>query len=781
MIGQTISHYKIFEKLGGGGMGIVYKAQDLKLDRMVALKFLPPELTRDPDAKTRFIHEAKAASALEHPNICTVFEIDEIEEQCFIAMSYCDGESLNKRIERQPLEIIEAINIIIQITQGLHQAHKKDMIHRDIKPANIMIMEDGTAKIVDFGLAKLARYTRLTQKGVSVGTIAYMSPEQTTGEDVDQRTDIWSLGVMFYEMISGQLPFKGDYDQAIIYSIVNEKPEFLKNIPEQVMPIIKKCLEKNPVDRFQNADELLSDLKSFHSQPSIESHRDQQDESITTKRKSLYRYGGLVVFIVLIGLVGNYFFSRPGTSIDSIAVLPLESLSNNPEHEIFTAGMHEALITELSQIGALRTISRTSVMRYKETKKSIPEIASDLDVAAVVEGSVLHSGQKVRIIVQLIGVTPERHLWAQTFDRDIGDVLALHSEVARRIADQIQIKITQAEEIRLKTSVAVNSAAYEAYLLGRHYGRMGWTRNWKAIEYFTHAIEIDSTFAPGYAGLARAYAKLGSGYNILSPQESWPPAKKAAEKAIALDDELAEAHLSLAILKRDYEWDWNGAEREFIRAMELNPNSVEVLTWYGSFLGNTGRADESAEILKKRNKLDPYSIEGQRSVINSLYISGQKDEAITLNNNKIISEPEQHIWYWNLALLYTNEGRYNDAIDQIQNQIPLMKGDIVDEIALLGHLYGRTGHKKDAFKMMEQLDSLSEQGGYISPVLKAWIYSGLDDHDNAIYWLIRGYETRAHRMGLDLINFSKIFDPIHEDSRFKELLKKMNLEPCEVK
>jgi len=787
-VGKTILHYKIIEKLGEGGMGVVYKAHDTKLDRYVALKFLPLHVSKNADERQRFIHEAKAASAFDHNNICTIYEINETkpapgepgDEQMFIAMAYYEGETLKEKIERSPLKLNDAVGFAIQIAQGLAKAHEQGIVHRDIKPANVHVTNDGVAKILDFGLAKLGDRSKLTKEGTTLGTAAYMSPEQARGEDVDFRTDIWSLGIVIYEMITGQLPFKGDYEQAVMYAIMNEAPEPMTGlrtgVPLELERIVNKALSKRPDERYQHVDEMQVDLRAIRNQLRIEKTRERSTQTKTVKRKPLYLFIGLVIFIALVTLIGIYFFSWQSESIDSIAVLPLKSLSDDPEQEIFTAGMHEALIAELSKIGALRTISRTSVMRYKETIKSIPEIAIDLDVDAVVEGSVLHSGEKVRIIVQLIGAVPERHLWAQTFDRDLGDVLALHSEVTRQIADQIQVEITHDEETRLQSVGTVNSAAYETYLLGRHYFRNGDFLAGLGVEYFERAIETDSTFAPAYAGLALAYASLGAAHNIIAPHDTWPKVRQAAEKAVALNEGLAEAHTALALVKKS-EWDWIGAEREYKRALELNPNSVEVLRSYGFFMELMGRVEKAMKLRERSIKLDPYSLGGLRTVIKNLVRSGHAEEAIQLISNKIKSDPGEPLMYWDLAEIYAKEGDYEAAIKQLQIQISLMKGDIVDEVAFLGHLYGRLGRKKDAFKMLQKLEQLSTKDQYVSPALKAWVYSGMNDKDKAIEWLTRGYETRAHRMGLNIKRFSFIFDPISDDPRFRKLMGKMNLKP----
>ncbi|MCH7674579.1 protein kinase, partial [candidate division KSB1 bacterium] len=476
LVGKTILHYRIIEQVGQGGMGVVYKAEDTKLERTVAIKFLPRQITVNSEERERFKIEAKAAASLNHPNIATIHAIEEVDAEMFIVMEYIEGKELHEIVgARGPVPLPDVVDYAAQIASGLQAAHKKGITHRDIKSANIMITAEDQVKIMDFGLAKMRGGVKFTKVGTTLGTAAYMSPEQARGEEADERADLWSLGVVLYEMLTGKMPFPGDYEQAVMYAIMNEEPEPVSvsrsETPEALQQIVDKSLLKSLQQRYQNIDEMLTNLREVGNHLDTGKTRPSM-QTKTSRRPPVLVYGGLAAVVALVVLIGISFFPKQSESIDSIAVLPLDNLSGDTEQDIFTAGMHEALITELSKISALRTISRTSVMRYKETMKSIPEIAKELDVDAVVEGSVLRSGDKVRITVQLIGTDPERHLWAQTFDRDLVDVLALHSEVARQIADEIQIKVTQDEESQLRNAVAVKTEAYENYLLGRHYLRI---------------------------------------------------------------------------------------------------------------------------------------------------------------------------------------------------------------------------------------------------------------------------------------------------------------------
>ncbi|MEE9189818.1 MAG: serine/threonine-protein kinase, partial [Candidatus Neomarinimicrobiota bacterium] len=467
MIGTTISHYKILEKLGEGGMGDVYKAEDTNLDRIVALKFLPLEMTRDKDIQTRFIHEAKAASALDHPNIYTIHEIDKTEEgQLFICMGYYEGKTVGEKIKQGPLGIDEAFEITIQIAQGLDKAHKKKIIHRDIKSANIIVTIDGVTKIVDFGIAKLTGLTQVTKDGTSLGTASYMSPEQTLGKEVDHRTDIWSLGVVLYEMLTGATPFQGDYEQAVVYSIMNEDPKPLTSlrtgIPLELERIVNKTLAKDPNDRYQHLDELIVDLKHVEKEP--------KKEKIEVQK--------------------TYMNGK------SLAILPFMSIGDSKEDEYFCDGMHDDILSQVAKIHDLKVVSRTSVMRYKNTDKSIGEIAQELGVETILEGSVRRAGEKVRIVSQLINAKTDGHLWAETYDRDYADIFAVQTDVAENIATALKATLTPKEISSIESEPTENMAAYDYYLKGRYYWRVKSDPegNMLAAEMLEKAVELDPNF-----------------------------------------------------------------------------------------------------------------------------------------------------------------------------------------------------------------------------------------------------------------------------------------------
>ncbi|MGH7595064.1 MAG: protein kinase domain-containing protein [bacterium] len=778
MIGKIISHYKILAKLGEGGMGVVYKAEDTRLKRLVALKFLPSSIMASEAEKTRFVHEAQAA-ALNHPNICTIHEIDEADGQSFIAMEFVEGQSLKEKIASGMLQVASVIDFAIQIAEGLQAAHEKKITHRDIKPANIMITSKGQAKIMDFGLAKLAGRTLLTKEGTTLGTVAYMSPEQARGEEVDHRTDIWALGVVLYETITGQLPFKGEYEQAVMYSLLNENPEPLTGlrtgVPMELERIVNKAMSKKPEERYQHVDELLVDLRSIEKNIASGASKRQATAAKLQRQTPIYLYGGVAALLALLIGTGLYFKLQTGTpqaKYDSIAVLPLDNLSGDPEQEYFADGMTEALITDLAQISALKVISRTSVMQYKGAKKPLPEIAKELNVDAVVEGSVQRFGDRVKITAQLIEAVTDRHLWAKSYERELRDILALQNEVARAVADEIKVKLTPQEQARLTSTRQVNPEAHEAYLKGRYY----WNKRTeeglkKASEYFHQAIEKDPAYALAYAGLADAYALLGV-FEYLPSKDAYPKAKAAAEKALDIDDMLAEAHTSLAMVRSIYDWDWSTAEREFKRAIELNPNYATAHDWYAVFyLTAMERLDEAITEIKRAQELDPLSL-----IINSMvgwifYLARQYDQAIEQYRKTLEMDPHFVFAHNALGSAYQQKGMYEEAIAAFL-RAKTVSGDSLQAVAL-GEAYELSGWRGYCRKALDLANEKSKQS-YISPYIIARRYADLGEKDQAFEWLQKAYEER-----ISVLLWLKLepgFDSLRSDPRFTALLKKVGLE-----
>ena len=779
MIGQTVSHYKILSKLGEGGMGVVYKAEDLKLHRFVALKFLPPHVSDD-DATQRFVNEAHAVSALDHPNICAIHEIDQTPEgQMFIVMPCYEGASLQAMVKQGPLDLDRAVDIASQAAKGLAKAHEKGIIHRDVKPGNILVTSDGLTKIVDFGLAKLATQTRLTRTGTTVGTVMYMSPEQAKGEETDQRSDIWSLGVVLYEMVTGSPPFRGEHEQAIIYSIINQMAEpvgrLLPEAPKGLEQILSKALAKSPSDRYQRMSELAADLDLLK-----ESFRMEAAKVGTAARRRASRprvwvgFGVVIAAVVLAIFLGKTYFSKPQEKpITSIAVLPLRNLSADPGQDYFSDGMTEAIIKELSQIKALRVISMTSVMRYKNTQKTIPDIAHELGIDAVVEGSVLRADHDVRITAQLIAVHPEKHIWADDFTRTLENVMVLQSEVAQAIAREIKVAVTPQESARLAASRPVNPEAHEAYLKGNYFwGGMN-VRNWhKSIEYFQQAIDKDSTYALAYAGMAKAYDTLGS-MNAMRPRDAWPKVRAYAEKALALDPSLVEGMLLMADVTFASDWDIKGAEAYYKRAIELDPNLALAHYWYGFYLTCLGRFDEGIPEMKHGLHLDPLATPMMGSIARAYAIAGEYDSAFVYvqraeeidSNHPFI--PNAKSW------IYVLQGKYAEAIEEgkkaVSGKAPLPFS--FESLAAAYALSGRTDKARET--LAELLESIGD--GYYSPAFIATIYCALGDREKVFEYLEKAVEER------DLSVVSPAYIPpwcdfVKSDPRYHEIMKKVGVE-----
>jgi len=736
MIGRTISHYKILEKLGEGGMGVVYKAQDIKLDRLVALKFLPKHLLCDNEAKIRFEHEAKAASALNHTNITTIYEIDEFEGECFICMEYVEGKSIKELIKKKTLSIQDILNISIQIAEGLNAAHKKGIIHRDIKSDNIMLTAEGLVKIMDFGLAKLRGVSKVTKTGSTLGTLAYMSPEQAQGIEVDQRSDIFSFGVILYEMITGQLPFRGEHEAAIIYSILNETPEplarYKANVPEGLQRAIEKALEKNREVRYQHLDDFRVDLRKLPKE--VESHITKQQPSI--------------------------------------AVLPFTNLSADKEQEYFCDGMAEEIINVLTQVEALRVVARTSAFFFRGKEIDIREIGRKLNVGAVLEGSVRKAGNRFRITAQLVNVADGYHLWSDRYDREMEDIFAIQDEISRAIVEKLKVKLLGEEKVALVKRYTDNLEAYNLYLKGRYFWNKRTEKDLKkAIEYFELAIERDDNYAPAYAGTADSYNDLPD-YSSCPPNQAYPKAKEAALKALKLDNTLAEAHASLGLLKTEHEWDWSGAEKEFKQAIQLNPACVTAHYWYGLLLGYLGRFDEAIGEVRKALELDPLSVLTHKHMAQVLLLAGKPGEAIDILQKGMEIEPNSIFLHAMIGLAYSRKSLYEEALAELQKEKEIFVNSppIID--AWIGETYAVMGRKDKVQEILNDLLTRSESE-YIPPYLLARLYLALGEEEEGFKWLEKAYEKKDTWLRYLKVFRFESFSSISSDPRFIALIKKM--------
>jgi eukaryotic-like serine/threonine-protein kinase len=810
LVGRTISHYRILAKLGHGGMGVIYRAEDTRLGRSVALKFLPED-SRDPTALGRLRREAQAASALNHPNICTIHDVGEFDGDYFIAMELLEGQTLRERIAGKPLPLDSLLELGVQVADGLEAAHNSGVIHRDLKPSNIFITSRGAAKILDFGLARKTRNKiretnllngeitlsldeeHLTSPGEVLGTIAYMSPEQARGEELDSRTDIFSLGSVLYEMATGRPPFAGRTSALLFDSLLHHTPappsRLNPETPPELERIIMKALEKDREVRWQSAAELRADLKRLirdtgSAQKPVSSEASAKAEVAKFQMSS--RGWVLLAAVILIvsmasavalnlgGMRDRLFGTSAVPHVGSVAVLPLTNLSHDPEQEYFADGMTDELITDLAKISALRVIARTSVMEYKATQKPIAQIAKDLGVDALVEGTVMRSGNKVRITAQLIHVPTEKHLWAESYERDLRDVLSLQNDLARTIAQQIRVQLTPQQQTQLSRAHPVTPEAHEAFLKGRYFAsRLSPDGFDKAFRYFSQAINADPTYGLAYAEMAEAYC-WGAATGILPPKDALLKAKAAALKAIEIDDTLGEAHNALAWVKYEYDWNFKDAEQEFKHALELSPGDANVHLWYGNFLVQDGRVDESLAEFKIAQTLDPLSPIIGSLAATPLIASRRYDEAIASLQKVLELSPSAGLPYFYLQTAYEGKGDYPNAIDAA-GKLALAFGDKPEAVSArsttLRNAYTKSGARG---YWLTQLESLKEDwkknpgDGYsFAPV-----YARLGDKDKAFERLDKAFAAHSQDLTFSLL-LEPAFDSLHSDPRFADLLRRM--------
>jgi serine/threonine-protein kinase len=797
--GQIISHYKILEKLGEGGMGIVYKAEDLKLKRIVAIKFLPKRLSVHGEERERFILEAQAASALNHPNICVIHEIDEVDDESFIVMEHMDGVTLREWIRKKAeqadgyrkLGMKEAVDLATQIAEGMEKAHEKGIIHRDVKSENIMVTSDGRAKIMDFGLAKLKGVSKLTKTGSTVGTIAYMSPEQVEGIETDQRTDIFSFGVVVYEMLSGRLPFRAEHETAMMYEIINVEPQSLADQHNGIEPelnrIVMKCLEKDREERYQSMREVVVDLKRYRRdsdgrrierKPDVHDTPQPSGPSLSGKPRGGSQTKWLKISLALLGAIllislGIFMFTPKTASIDSIAVLPFENVGADPNTEYLSDGITESIINTLSQLSNLSVMSSSSVFHFKGKDIDPQKAGKELGVKAVLRGRVIQRGDNLQISTELVNVSNNMHIWGEQYNKKLTDILAVQEEISKHISQQLRLKLVGEDEKKLAKRSTENTEAYQLYLKGRfHWNKRRLGDLQKAVDYFNQAIEKDSGFALAYAGLASTYAILPE-YSGFPAKDYIPKTENATRKALEFDPTLAEPHAALGLIKNDYQWDWSGAEKEFKRAIELNPNYPTTHQWYSVNLVQQARYEEALAEIKRAQELDPLSLVINLCVAEVFIYMRRYDLSVEQLKKTIELDPNFPGAHDDFGMLYTHLGKYDEAISEMQIFKQNVGADTIYAIGDIGYVYARAGKRDEAIQILNKLFDWSKQG-YTLSVQIAGVYVGLGDKDKAFEWLGKGYDEENNVLGY--VKVDREWDDLRSDPRYTALLKKMGLE-----
>ncbi len=784
MIGRTIGHYRVLSKLGEGGMGVVYRAEDLTLGRTVALKFLPPDsIARDED-RARLVHEARAAAALLHPNICPVYEIAEAEGRTFIAMAHIEGRSLKDRIGEGALPLDEALSIARQIGDGLAAAHAKGIVHRDIKPANVMLTAEGRPMLMDFGLAKVSGATKLTRTGTTMGTVAYMSPEQVQGREADHRSDIWALGVVLYEMVSGRMPFGADYEAALLYSILNEDaPSLAKeggDIPAGLDGIVAKALARDPARRYQKAEELVADLdalaKDREALPAGKAAPAKGLKRVWRRARPWQRAAVIAAAAVVISgiIVGSLALLAPKVErIDSIGVLPIEYRSEDPDKAFLAASLTDRLAVSLGSIG-VNVISNRTMRRFEASAESLKEIGRKSKAKGLVEAELTVDGRRMVITAKLYSAQRDRVIWQNSYRRDLQDALIVMNEIAESIAREIKAKLTPEQRQILAGVGSSDPEAMEAYLRG--IAELLGAKNRAAADLFQRAIEIDPAFAPANAGLADALSMLCV-YGQAAPGEIATDALRAAEKAVQLDGRSAEAHGALALAKFLFEWNWSTADAEYKRALELNPSSIPVLKNYILYLAAALRTDEALDLAQRQCELDASSAYSISFLGWTYFYAKRYDDANATLRRHIAMEPKATLADVSRIFLATSlaaQGKFDEALAQCDTLETKYSGRFDGQT---GFVYAVAGKREIARRELREYEKESAEA-FVDPYGAAMVYAGLGDRDNAFACLRKSLQARS--IQIMSMNSEPYFDSLRSDPRWWEILSRIGFPGAEA-
>ncbi len=788
-IGEKFGYYNVNSAIGAGGLGEIYLASDTRLRRDVAIKILPANLTQDASAVGRVMREAHAASALNHPNILTIYDIGEHAGIHFIATEFVEGQTLRQQMKNSPPSLSETLDIAVQVASALSAAHVAGIVHRDIKPENVMIRADGYVKVLDFGIAKLTErdsqkidadaatlIQSATVPGTIIGTAFYMSPEQARGLEVDTRSDIFSLGVMIYEMVAGSLPFAGATMSDVIAAILQSEPkplsERVKNLPSELEWSVAKALCKNRDERYQTIKGFLGDLKRLRQRLEFETElkrvSDSNDASTFRTQKLTAEQA---TQILPRHLSSPSRKTRTRRAIDSLAVLPLINEGNDAETEYFSDGITECIINSLSKLPKLRVVPRSTVFRYKEREIDLQKIGEELGVRAIFAGRVVQLGDSIIVKTELVDIANEAQIWGEQYRREMIDVFTLVDDIAEDISEKLRLKLTGEDKKRMAKRYTKNADAYRFYLKGRYFVTTKRTEEWikKGIEHFQKAIDLDPNYALAYSGIAEAYGFLASSTGGWLPQTAYPKAKAAALKALELDDALGEAHCSLGFFRLLYDWNFAAAEREFEKAIRFSPNHPNAHDGLGFYLKAVGRHDEAIEKCKTAQKLDLLSPFAHVSLGYAYYFARDYDRAIDECNKALEMDKYSTFAYRNLGLAYLQQGKLENATGALCKAVTFSGGGFAFE-SYLGFAYAAAGKRAEALEVLANLREIAKER-YVSAYNFAMIHLGLGEIDNAIDWLEKAFEERSGF--LPFLKVEPMLDPLREDSRFQDLLRRV--------